>query len=743
MDKDQMQLETSKGENSRDQQPIQEMEEEMPRGADDSRAMILENDSSESSDGETISEKVAEQTIQGIKEELKRKKKKQFYCLDSDSDLEEIDENPMKSEQFVIKEPKFERNNSEDEVEKENNEEKKKMTEILEEKKVEKMVEKEKKTQNLHVTSQKRDFDLIRLLRIHAAKKKAVCDELDSKGNILDPFAFQTPGSPESPSPEKLPFIPPPPRQYRRRRPKITEEDKRLLNKSSVSTKDSGNDSSPVKLTKLGKRRKELNFWTPEEDEMLIDTVERLGNQNWNKIAIFLPGRTMEQCQYRWSLKLFPRLRSYQESDKKGFSFLETYKYHEGKNSPPQGRWSEEEDQLLLSLVKKYGVQNWAQITKEIPGRSEEQIHKRWHDCLDPNIKKGEWTEEEDLMILVSCHLIGNNWSLMARHLITGRTSQGISIRWGKTLKRKGTSLENFPNHKKFLEKIQKKIIETPEMAQNLKDEYKDFKGNLVPEDILLKETGGGCQEGSDGKMKYKLKNPNKKEKEQWSLEDDQKLISFVEQHGTKSWKQVASGFERRNHLQCFFRWNYKVVPRIKRVQEEEKIGGSLSLSEAYKVYVENKNYAPSVWSKEEDEKLREIVKELGTASWAAVAMRFPERTAVQCRSRWRFSLDPNIKRGAFTPEEEIMIVEALNVFGAQWTIIANSLLPGRTGQAISSHWRHKLKERPFLTVTAKQMKKVREKIREVVEKDPELSFLLKKNKLKSGFSTKIETMDN
>lgn len=39
--------------------------------------------------------------------------------------------------------------------------------------------------------------------------------------------------------------------------------------------------------------------WTEEEDQTLIDMVEKLGPQNWSQIATALPGRIGKQCRER------------------------------------------------------------------------------------------------------------------------------------------------------------------------------------------------------------------------------------------------------------------------------------------------------------------------------------------------------------------------------------------------------------------------------------------------------------
>jgi hypothetical protein len=59
------------------------------------------------------------------------------------------------------------------------------------------------------------------------------------------------------------------------------------------------------------------------------------------------------------------------------------------------GPWTKEEDEKVIELVKKYGPKRWTLIAKQLKGRIGKQCRERWHNHLNPEIKKTAWTEEE------------------------------------------------------------------------------------------------------------------------------------------------------------------------------------------------------------------------------------------------------------------------------------------------------------------------------------------------------------
>ncbi|CEG39970.1 -diketo-5-methylthio-1-phosphopentane phosphatase [Plasmopara halstedii] len=143
-----------------------------------------------------------------------------------------------------------------------------------------------------------------------------------------------------------------------------------------------------------------------------------------------------------------------------------------------------------------------------------------------------------------------------------------------------------------------------------------------------------------------------------WTKDEDDALRTAVENHREKNWKAIAAQVPGRNHTQCLQRWTKVLAPGL----------------------------VKGHWSPHEDELLRRLVA-TEQKNWGEVASKIPGRTSKQCRERWHNHLDPQIVRGAYTPEEDRLILEAQARLGNRWSVIA-AMLPGRTEDAVKIRWK-------------------------------------------------------
>ncbi|KAF8820090.1 Myb family Dna-binding domain-containing protein [Cardiosporidium cionae] len=95
--------------------------------------------------------------------------------------------------------------------------------------------------------------------------------------------------------------------------------------------------------------------------------------------------------------------------------------------------WTPSEDRVLLHLVNQYGPK-WAEIAYILKtdfniNRLGKQCRERWCNHVNPNIKHGEWTPEEDECILKWQSSMGNRWARIAK-MLNGRTENSVKNRF-------------------------------------------------------------------------------------------------------------------------------------------------------------------------------------------------------------------------------------------------------------------------------------------------------------------------
>ncbi|POI25623.1 hypothetical protein CIB84_010629 [Bambusicola thoracicus] len=115
------------------------------------------------------------------------------------------------------------------------------------------------------------------------------------------------------------------------------------------------------------------NEWTEEETERLKDIAAKHGYLDWQTVAQELgTNRTAFQC-----------LQKYQAYNK----------------DLKRKEWTRDEDKMLLELVQEMRVGShipYKKIAYYMEGRDSAQLIYRWTKSVDPSLKKGPWTPEED-----------------------------------------------------------------------------------------------------------------------------------------------------------------------------------------------------------------------------------------------------------------------------------------------------------------------------------------------------------
>lgn len=176
-----------------------------------------------------------------------------------------------------------------------------------------------------------------------------------------------------------------------------------------------------------------------------------------------------------------------------------------GKPSRRQ-QWTVEDDEKLRRLTagdseaKLSG--NWHLIATHFQGRSRSSVWEHWRRHLNPNLKKCEWTPEEDQQILKSMMELGKQWRQISRQYLPNRADIDIKNRWRV-------------------------------LAANIPEQT-----SLAP--------------------------PRRQaERRTWSAEEDAQLKHLVSEHGSEAWAKIATLLGDRSKQQCIERWRRHLRPDL------------------------------------------------------------------------------------------------------------------------------------------------------------------------------------
>ncbi|CAM0911697.1 unnamed protein product [Alopecurus aequalis] len=102
-----------------------------------------------------------------------------------------------------------------------------------------------------------------------------------------------------------------------------------------------------------------------------------------------------------------------------------------------KGAWTREEDERLVAHVRAHGEGCWRSLPSAAGLlRCGKSCRLRWINYLRPDLKRGNFTRDEDELIVKLHSLLGNKWSLIAARL-PGRTDNEIKNYWNTHIRRK------------------------------------------------------------------------------------------------------------------------------------------------------------------------------------------------------------------------------------------------------------------------------------------------------------------
>ncbi|KAF8089536.1 hypothetical protein N665_0502s0003 [Sinapis alba] len=157
-----------------------------------------------------------------------------------------------------------------------------------------------------------------------------------------------------------------------------------------------------------------------------------------------------------------------------------------------KGAWTTEEDKKLISYIREHGEGGWRDIPQKAGlKRFGKSCRLRWTNYLKPEINRGEFSSEEEQIIIMLHASRGNKWSVIARHL-PRRTDNEVKNYWNTHLKKRLIEQGIDPvTHKPLASNPNPTVTSPPENLHSLSSDKQYSRSSSMPSLSLLTNKDG------------------------------------------------------------------------------------------------------------------------------------------------------------------------------------------------------------------------------------------------------------